>query len=274
MSKRRIFFDAVSTLYRYRDADALHHCITETEDLIAQIRYQQQLQAPFWTIFLRADGTIVQIDRNYACYFGHLPAEMVGQPIRRYVRTPLYARVANLIDGVLDIGQTATDVFPGRCGGQMGVVACPVPWPELGMGDLVGLIWPLGCREGWFRFAFRSFDGLRAVKVLDDQGRILAVSPECAAHLGTSPDAVLGESMYDHLPPAVARHRRERMQETVWTACPGDWVDRVGSSEFDIYKIPFLDPLGGVDRVLLLARDRSPVPVAAPSRPLSVHLIE
>ena len=175
MSNRALFFTSLETLLAYREEHALQFLLDESAVLIRDIQSRLQISAPFWSVFLRADGTVVQICRNMAGYFGQRRRDVAGQALRSFVREDQREMARDLTAAAMESGQVQTIAIPGRYGGQMGIVCCRLPWMSDTLGDILGLIWPLCSREAQARFAFRSFEGLRGFMVLDARGQIWAV---------------------------------------------------------------------------------------------------
>ena len=266
MSGHSLFFHSLSTLCHHRCASALDHILAETDDLIAQIRYQKQVEAPFWHVLLSGDGTVVQICQNFAGYFGQSPAAMAGRSMWRFIKCAFQVDVQAMIWQAMETGRAVYDTFPGRYGAQLGVVICGVPWHQERLGDVACLIWPLQQEAHWASFAFQPFDGLRVGMLLDDQGRILATDSAIACRLGGIPRQVVGHSLFELYPPGIQDGRLRAFQELVFTGCAAEWIERNGCGlSYDVFKLPVFDG-GEVTQALMLVRehDRAFVDVGAP----------
>jgi hypothetical protein len=256
MSQRLTFFRAVSTLFQNQCLDALDYCLAETDDLIAQIQYQKQVDAPFWHLLLRADGTVVQICRNFAGYFGETPQSLSGRSLWQFLMPDHPGQAQVLARQALETGLAVSRVFPTRYGGEFGVVCCRVPWLQQQLGDLVAMLWPLTDEGATAAFAFRSLDGLRVIMFLDIRGHILAVDPLLAGRLGRTPRLLAGCNLFELFPPDKARRRWASFQETAWTGRPVELLEKGETGvRYDLYKVPVFGHDGHVVRVLVLARE-------------------
>lgn len=273
MSNRCCFFHAVSTLYNHSSIDALDHILSETEDLVAQIQYQRQLEAPFWYALMRDGGTVVHICRNLAGYFGSTPAAMVGRCLWPFLKNAHRAGVQALFSRCAETGEAASDVFPGRYGAQLGATVCRVPWCEDQLGDLVAMAWPLRRESAWAQFAFRSFDGLRISMLLDIRGCILNIDPVIAGRLGSTPRRLIGRRVFAMFPADKAKHRWAAFQNMVWTGQAIEWIETGESGvRYDNYMLPLFDERGQVKQGLVLAREQNRV--FAEARPAEMIVID
>jgi len=281
MSNQSLFFQSISTLYHHRCATVLDYLLEETEGLVAQIQYQKQIQAPFWHLLLRADGTVVQLCRNLAGYFGEAPQSMANRSLWSFLMPDqpgqaqdLTRQAHDLATQVLETGQAVTHIFSTRYGGQCGVVCCRVPWLQEQLGDLVALFWPLTDEEAQAAFAFRSFDGLRTSMLLDTQGHVLVIDPILAQRLGTTPQMLAGQCIFERFPPDKVRQRWVSFQDVAWTGQPREWTETgdVGVC-YDNYMLPVFGRNGHVVRVLALAREHGRAFVEAQVAE-QVHVVE
>jgi len=270
MSKR-LFYQSVSTLYHRGCQQAIDHILTETDELLGQIQYQLQIEAPFWTIFL-SEGRVVQTCRNCAAYFGQMPDEMTGQPVWRFMKGESLAMAKGMMDQCQTTGDAVVEVFPGRYGGRLGVVICPLGF-MCEEGDTLGLVWPLPHQQSWFQFAFRSFAGLRGFMVMDSQGHMLTVDPTIAQRMGSAPAELQGHNYFDYTTPEHGQRQRAIIREAVWTGRPSTWIGGNGAGrQYEMFQVPFFK-CGAVDRVVILGRELQEERRAVPA-PALVRLIE
>ena len=255
MSNRALFFTSVEKLIDRRDRHALQFMLDESTILIRNIQSSLQRSAPFWSIFLRADGTLVQTCRNVAGYFGHRCRDMVGQLLWPMVCEGQCDGVMALGARVMESGQAETVVIPGRYGGQMGIVRCPLPWMTDTLGDMLAVIWPLCNREAQCRFAFRSFEGLRGFMVLDAGGQIWAMDDTVARRLGCNSRQAGQVTVYDCCHQDYHCDQRNLVRDAVWSGRPSNWIRHTREGRgYEMFQVPFFEQ-GEVKLLVVLGRE-------------------
>ena len=91
--------------------------------------------------------------------------------------------------------------------------------------------------------------------LLDTVGRVLAANANAAKLMGTTPEAITGRSLYDHLDPEVVAIRRARIEEAVRSGTTVQWEDQRRGVRFANTAYPIFDAQGRVARVAIFAQD-------------------
>ncbi len=257
MSQRLAFFRAVSILYQNQCLDALDYCLAETDHLIAQIEYQKQVDAPFWHLLLRADGTVVQICRNFAGYFGETPQSLGGRSFWQFLMPDHPGQAQALARQVLETGLAVSGVFlPGTVASSGWCAArCP------------------GCSSKWA--TWWPCSGCLRTSVLrrrSPPAPLIDCGPSCSWTSGGMswpwirwwpagwvgrPGCWPGAICSSLFPPDKARRRWASFQETAWTGQPMEYLEEGETGvRYDMYKVPVFGHDGHVARVLVLAREQ------------------
>lgn len=85
--------------------------------------------------------------------------------------------------------------------------------------------------------------------LMDAEGVILAINDHGARRRGLAPQDMVGDSIYDHLPPGAAETRRQEIQEALRTRRPRDYEEERQGSWYALTIYPILDT-GGLPRQL------------------------
>lgn len=94
-----------------------------------------------------------------------------------------------------------------------------------------------------------------SVFLIDANGVVLALNTTTARRLNRQPDEVLGRSVYDFLPPALAESRRRSMEAVRAAGLPAQFADTRGDRTFESTVYPVRDAHGRVSRFVVFARD-------------------
>ncbi|MBM3298485.1 MAG: PAS domain-containing protein [Deltaproteobacteria bacterium] len=91
--------------------------------------------------------------------------------------------------------------------------------------------------------------------LLDSQGHFLMLNESAAAKLGGSVAALLGQSVFDYLPPAVANQRKELLEHVVQTRSPLQFKDERDGHWFFHSLYPVFDEQEDVEAVAVFVRE-------------------
>jgi len=91
----------------------------------------------------------------------------------------------------------------------------------------------------------------------DTEGRILVANETVARRLGKSVQELIGTSQYDHLPPDVARKRKEQYDRVVRTGQTISFQDENRGRFYDVSAQPVFDDAGNVSKIAIYATDVS-----------------
>ena len=86
---------------------------------------------------------------------------------------------------------------------------------------------------------------------------VLIANETAARRLGTTVDAMVGQRSHIFVPPELAAHRTERLQEAIRTGKPIRFEDQRSGWFFEIAMHPFFDEQGQVAAVAILSMDRT-----------------
>ena len=91
--------------------------------------------------------------------------------------------------------------------------------------------------------------------LMDTQGMVLAANRVMARRLGKSPEEILGTSIYEHSPPAVARRRKAFLEQVAATGRPALFEDTRDDIYFENHASPIFDLDGKVSKIAVLGVD-------------------
>jgi PAS domain S-box-containing protein len=91
--------------------------------------------------------------------------------------------------------------------------------------------------------------------LIDVEGHILALNETCARPLGRRPEALIGEYVFDVLPPEVARGRKAHTLKVIRTGQPLRFEDEHRGRIFESHVHPVFDSQGLVERVAVFGHD-------------------
>ena len=91
--------------------------------------------------------------------------------------------------------------------------------------------------------------------LLDLDGCILAINEAAATRLGQEAEALVGQCVFDLLPPDVAEPRKARFDELLATGQPVRLEDQRAGRTYDHHAFPVFDAQGRITRVAAYARD-------------------
>jgi PAS domain S-box-containing protein len=91
--------------------------------------------------------------------------------------------------------------------------------------------------------------------LMNTQGMVLAANRVMARRLGKSPKEILGTSIYEHSPPAVARRRKVFLEQVAATGRPVRFEDTRGDIYFENHVNPIFDVDGKVSKIAVLGVD-------------------
>ncbi len=91
--------------------------------------------------------------------------------------------------------------------------------------------------------------------LLDTRGRVLALNDKAAAAFGKSPDKLVGQDLFDLLPPGLAQKRRRLHCRVIETGEPCRFVDQRGGRWLDTTIDPVTNSQGKVVRLAVVSRD-------------------
>jgi two-component system cell cycle sensor histidine kinase/response regulator CckA len=94
-----------------------------------------------------------------------------------------------------------------------------------------------------------------AAFLIEPAGRVLALNMETARRLGRDGGEILGRSIYDLLPPDVARRQQEKVQTVLTTRLPLRFEDIHAEAVIDNSIYPIFDANGAVVQVAIFGRD-------------------
>ncbi len=93
--------------------------------------------------------------------------------------------------------------------------------------------------------------------LVDTEGMILACNRVAAERLGQTPCDLIGQCIYDQIPPAVASSRRQWVEKVISTGDPADFEDVRDGRAFSHHVRPVRDHEGRVRRVAIFGHDIS-----------------
>ena len=91
--------------------------------------------------------------------------------------------------------------------------------------------------------------------VMNTQGIVLAANRVMARRLGKSQEEILGTSIYEHSPPALARRRKVFLEQVAATGRPVRFEDTRGDIYFENHVNPIFDVDGKVSKIAVLGVD-------------------
>jgi PAS domain S-box-containing protein len=94
-----------------------------------------------------------------------------------------------------------------------------------------------------------------SVILADPQGTILAINEHGARRRGLSPGAMIGKSLYEHLPPEAAAARRRAIEEVLATGLDRAYEEERDNARYTISIYPVLDEAGRTGQVASFSRD-------------------
>lgn len=94
-----------------------------------------------------------------------------------------------------------------------------------------------------------------AVLLIKPDGTIVAANDTLADKLGVEPDRLIGASVYDTMPPALAKTRETYAKNVAQTGQAVRYEDRQAGRIFDTIVYPLFDDTGKVERLAVFARD-------------------
>lgn len=94
-----------------------------------------------------------------------------------------------------------------------------------------------------------------SVILADAEGMILAINEHGARRRGLSPRAMIGKSLYEHLPPEAAANRRRAIEEVLATGRDRAYEEDRGEARYAISIYPVLDEEGVPRQVASFSRD-------------------
>lgn len=94
-----------------------------------------------------------------------------------------------------------------------------------------------------------------SIALLDNNGRILKVNRSGAHLLGSTPDQLIGKSLYDLFPPELALSRKTKIDEVVKTGKPTTFDDYRNGIYWQNFVYPITNESGIVTVVAILASD-------------------
>ncbi|MCP4642017.1 MAG: PAS domain S-box protein, partial [bacterium] len=94
-----------------------------------------------------------------------------------------------------------------------------------------------------------------AAFLVDNDGFLLALNERFATYFEGSIDDLLGQNVYDLLPPELARHRRKYVDTAIRTGRPMRFEDCHGERWIDHSVYPVFEEGGAVTRLAVFARD-------------------
>lgn len=92
-----------------------------------------------------------------------------------------------------------------------------------------------------------------AAILLESDGTIVSINEVGAKRLGRPPEKLVGQIVFDLLPPDVANRRREHFQQTLAKGTPGEFHDERSGRKYHSVVYPFSDK--ELNRAALFARD-------------------
>jgi PAS domain S-box-containing protein/putative nucleotidyltransferase with HDIG domain len=94
-----------------------------------------------------------------------------------------------------------------------------------------------------------------SLMLIDREGTVLLSNTVGAQRLGRTVRELVGTSLYDHLPPDVARSRKEEFDKTFATGEPVYFEDSRAGRFFELYVCPVLNVGGGVSKVAIFKHE-------------------
>jgi len=91
--------------------------------------------------------------------------------------------------------------------------------------------------------------------LVDTEGTLLDLNETAAQRLGKSIDELIGTNVYDVFSPAVARHRKPKVEEAVQSGKPLNFQDERGGMIFDNTIYPVFDAQGKVVQLAIYGKD-------------------
>ncbi len=94
-----------------------------------------------------------------------------------------------------------------------------------------------------------------SILMVNPDGIVLDANQTCAQRLGRRVDELIGRSLYDFLPPDVAKSRRAHIDEVVLGGVPIRFEDVREGMHLDQSSFPIFDAEGKVAKIAIVARD-------------------
>ncbi len=91
--------------------------------------------------------------------------------------------------------------------------------------------------------------------LIDAKGKVLVINEMAAQRLGKSKEGIIGRSTYDYLPPEVAQHRSEKLQQVLATGKQVCFADEREGGNFYNRLYPIINSNGDVEKVAIFAQD-------------------
>jgi PAS domain S-box-containing protein len=94
-----------------------------------------------------------------------------------------------------------------------------------------------------------------SVILVDPHGVILAINAHGARRRGLTPEAMIGQCLYDHLSPQAAARRRQVMEKVLATRRPHSFEEQRNNAYYAITLYPVLDAKGRPQQIASFSRD-------------------